>query len=227
MLKRLQEAGLPVKVGRATREQSAMLYAQSRLAFNASLNGDLNMRVFETLSASGCLLTDRLSPVSGLSGVLEEGSEFLGYGSGDELVEQAQSLMGDPARAAAMAAAGYRRYMAELAPELQKKRLLDWVGGADISPLHLGLDDPRVRRAGRPERLAARLRAYERVQELHRTQENPVANIAATHPADLVLDLADLPRLTLRLESDMPDVAALAEQARALGATVVITGQGS
>ena len=56
---------------RGSRDHAADMCASSVVSFNASLNGDLNLRVFETLSAGGCLLTDRLSAQSGLDLILK------------------------------------------------------------------------------------------------------------------------------------------------------------
>ncbi|MDA0951866.1 MAG: glycosyltransferase, partial [Proteobacteria bacterium] len=152
--------------------------------------------------------------------VLEEGREYLAYDDGEELVAQARALLDDPARAGAIAAAGHRRYMAELAPDRQIARLLDWVGGGEIAPLYRGLDDLRVRGGPSAGRLLPRLRTYERVQEQHRRVERPVIGVAADAPPQMVFDLADLPRLTLRLAREMPDGAAIAAQARLFGARV-------
>jgi len=225
MLETLRGAGLPLRAGTAAREAAATLYAGSQVSFNASLNGDLNMRVFEVLSAGGCLLTDRLSPVSGLSQVLEEGSEFLAYGDGDELVAQAQALMADPARASAMAAAGHRRYMAELTPELQKKRLMGWIDGAPVEPLYAARDDPRMARDTVLGSLRGRVATYERIQEMHRLIERPVVDITTQPPLELMLDLADLPRLVMRIASDAVEAHVAAAQARALGARVEIASK--
>jgi hypothetical protein len=222
MLEQLQGAGLPVVAGRATRAQSAVLYGRCQVSFNASLNGDLNMRVLEVLSAGGCLLTDRLSPVSGMRHILEEGREYLAYGDGDELLAQARRLLGDPAHAAAVAQAGHRRYMAELRQDHQIARLLAWAAGAEISPLHRAVDDPRVLREPGAPKLTGRMRVYENVQETHRRQENPRVRIQADLPEDSVLDLADLPRLTLCIAGHRPDAPELAARARRIGATVEI-----
>ena len=224
MLESLQGAGLPLHAGQASREKSARYYAACQVAFNASLNGDLNMRVFEVLSAGGCLLTDRLGPLSGLGLILEEGREYLAYGDGEELVEQARALLADPARADAVAAAGHCRFMAELRQELQVARLMRWIDGGEIAPLYLGHDDPRVRRGPVPDRLVARLRTYEKVQEQHRRQENLTVGVPASLPAGHVFDLADLPRLTLVLDRARPDAAALAGELRGLGARIEIAG---
>ena len=63
---------------------------------------------------------------------------------------------------------------------------------------------------------------YENVQETHRRQENPRVRIQADLPEDSVLDLADLPRLTLCIAGHRPDAPELAARARRIGATVEI-----
>ena len=64
------------------------MYAQSTVSFNASLSGDLNMRVFEVLSAGGFLLTDRLSPQAGLELLLRPGHDCETYGDAEELLDK-------------------------------------------------------------------------------------------------------------------------------------------
>ena len=51
-----------------------------------------------------------------------------------------------------------------------------------------------------------------------------LSGVAADAPPQMVFDLADLPRLTLRLAREMPDGAAIAAQARLLGDRVEIAG---
>jgi len=53
MLDRLVAAGLPLTAMRAPPETAADLYAASQVTLNVSLNGDLNLRVFEALGAGG------------------------------------------------------------------------------------------------------------------------------------------------------------------------------
>lgn len=222
LLERLQESGLPLRGGRASRVDAASLYAGSQLSFNASLNADLNMRVFEVLSGQGCLLTDRLAPASGLDLLLEEGRDYLAYGSEEEMIEQARAALADPARCAAIAASGYRRFMAELQPDMQIARLMGWVGGAPVDALHEARDDPRMARGTGIGKLTGRVRNYERVQEKHRVIERPVVEIDARVPVPFMLDLADLPRLLIRIAPDADEARAAAPQARALGAQVVV-----
>lgn len=65
VLAHVQKAGLPLEVLRTTLERTADIYADSRITLNVSLNGDLNLRVFEALGAGGFLLTDALTEASG------------------------------------------------------------------------------------------------------------------------------------------------------------------
>lgn len=51
---------------RAFFQDCAAAFAHGEVVFNCSLNGDLNMRVFEAMAAGALLVTDRLSPETGL-----------------------------------------------------------------------------------------------------------------------------------------------------------------
>jgi len=62
VLNEVKSAGLPLELFRAKLQDTADLYADSQITLNVSLNGDLNLRVFEALSAGGFLLTDELTP---------------------------------------------------------------------------------------------------------------------------------------------------------------------
>ena len=95
----------------ASRVESADAYANSVLSLNVSLNGDLNMRVFEVLSAGGCLLTDALSEEAGLDLLFEDGREILTYADERELIDRARYYLEHPDEAYAIARAGHRRYV--------------------------------------------------------------------------------------------------------------------
>ena len=53
VLQQVQAAGLPLETLRGTLAQTADIYADSQITLNISLNGDLNLRVFEALAAGG------------------------------------------------------------------------------------------------------------------------------------------------------------------------------
>ena len=68
-------------------------FTLSNISLNISLNGDLNLRNFEILSAKSFLLTDKLSDESGLSLLLENGKDYESYSSIDELIEKLITLL--------------------------------------------------------------------------------------------------------------------------------------
>jgi hypothetical protein len=55
----------------------AATYQRSRVVFNASINGDLNMRFFEAMGAGALLVTDRIG--NGQEDLFIEGQHYAGY----------------------------------------------------------------------------------------------------------------------------------------------------
>lgn len=193
LLEALRDNGLPTKAGRLARKESAELYSKSVASFNASLNGDLNLRVFEVLSAGGCLLTDRLSSQSGFDLILREDKDYCAYGSAEELVDKARFLLREPATALDIARAGHRTYTQTLLPQRQAAVLLDWIFSGRIDSNYAiapTCEQPR-------DALSFKLRLgiYEILQEAHRRLERPRVFIAATLPSVIRDDAADLYRL--------------------------------
>ena len=66
--------------------EMAKIYGQSKIVFNASINGDLNMRVFEAMAAGSLLVTDRIE--NGLTELFEEGVHYVGYSTIEEAIEK-------------------------------------------------------------------------------------------------------------------------------------------
>jgi Glycosyl transferases group 1/DUF based on E. rectale Gene description (DUF3880) len=62
------------------------IYCASKIGFNASINGDLNMRAFEVMAAGALLVTDRIK--NGLEDILVEGEHYIGYSSVEEALEK-------------------------------------------------------------------------------------------------------------------------------------------
>ena len=61
-------------------------YSRSKIVFNISINGDLNMRFFEALGSGALLITDRIQ--NGLSNLFVEGEHYVGYSSANEALEK-------------------------------------------------------------------------------------------------------------------------------------------
>jgi glycosyltransferase involved in cell wall biosynthesis len=70
-----------------------LAYSRSKVVINASINGDLNMRVFEAMAAGAALVTDRVG--NGFGDFFNEETHYLGYDSVDEAVAQVRRLLVD------------------------------------------------------------------------------------------------------------------------------------
>jgi glycosyltransferase involved in cell wall biosynthesis len=211
VLETLGKAGVPLRVLRATPADAARLYAGSRVSLNASLNGDLNLRVFEVLAAGGCLLTDRLSPEAGLDELLRDGEHAAVYQSDAELLARARSLLEDPAEARRLARAGHALYRREHTPGARIAALTRWIDGGSLEARWNLATDRRARmvRSANLGDLQGRLAAYETVQERHRLRAATGERLGLVAwpevDARLLVDLIDLPRLDLSILAELAE----------------------
>lgn len=84
----------------------ARIYSQSKIVFNASINGDLNMRVFEALASGALLVTDRIQ--NGLPDLFEEGMCYVGYSTFAEAIEKIDHYLAHDAERSRIAREGQR-----------------------------------------------------------------------------------------------------------------------
>lgn len=87
-----------------TPEQMGAVYGRSKIVVNASINSDVNMRVFEALAAGAALVTDRIK--NGLTDLFNENEHYVGYSTADEAVERVSHLLAHPAEREHIATAG-------------------------------------------------------------------------------------------------------------------------
>ena len=73
----------PIDMGR--------IYQESKIVFNASINNDLNMRVFEAMGSGGLLITDRIE--NGLEELFEEGKHYVAYNDEIEAIEKIEHYL--------------------------------------------------------------------------------------------------------------------------------------
>jgi hypothetical protein len=199
LLTDLKNSGaLPLVVLRGPQEIGADRYAASSVSLNCSLNGDLNLRIFEILAAGGCLLTDRLSPAAGLDLLLQEGRDYVGYDSVEECMEQAGFLIQHNDLALGIARSGYDQFNAQMRPEKRARQLLDWVFHGRLDSL-FRVTDFAVQRDGRRPPLETRIHLYEGLQELHRKHLSPSVLFMDDVPDIQVLDALDLRHLQITL----------------------------
>ena len=77
-----------IYVGRRYLHDMAQTFSQSRIALNASRRGDLNQRVFESMSCGSLLLTDRIG--NGMNELFTDGKHLVTYGDVPELLSKIQ-----------------------------------------------------------------------------------------------------------------------------------------
>jgi glycosyl transferase family 1 len=195
LLEGMVAAEVPLLSGQATRVRAAELFSQSLISFNGSLNGDLNMRVFEVLSAGGFLLTDRLSPQAGLELLLRPGVDCETYQDAAELLDKVTFYRRSPTVALRIAEHGAATYQREHLAVQRIAVLRQWLLGGALpdwcNPRH---DLRAAASRAAAEQLAVRVAIYEMVQESQRARPGPSVLVSPGWPVASIMDLADLAR---------------------------------
>ncbi|QWD91072.1 glycosyltransferase [Polynucleobacter sp. MWH-Braz-FAM2G] len=83
--------------GMTSPQEMGVIYAQSKLVFNKSVNNDLNMRYFEAMGAGAVLMTDPIQN-NGVEQLFDGGKHFLRYDSESDALELAKTVLADPER---------------------------------------------------------------------------------------------------------------------------------
>ena len=86
------------------KEEIATIYSQSKIVFNCSVNGDLNMRVFEALASGTMLVTDHIE--NGLDDICEDGVHLVTYRDERSLLERVRHYLEHDDEREAIAEAG-------------------------------------------------------------------------------------------------------------------------
>ncbi len=200
-------AGVPLLAGQATRSQAAKLFSQSLVSFNGSLNGDLNMRVFEVLSAGGFLLTDRLSPQAGLELLLRPGVDCETYRDAHELLDKIAFYRRSPLAALHIAEQGAATYQREhLACDriaVLRRWLLDGVLPDWCNARH---DLRQTASRAAADRIALRIAIYEMVQESQRARCETSVLVSPGWPVAGIMDLTDLVRTQVSVIGPNPSL---------------------
>ena len=213
MLEGIRDAGIPLSVTTAPQAIGCQHYNQAAITFNHSLNGDFNLRVFETLASGGFLLTEKLEPQAGLETLFKDGEHLVCYNGKQDLIEKCQYYLEHTTERNRIAAAGYQR-VRELF-SIQKRqggftRLLAGKSPPGWLPENI---DARVLAYGCKNRrdLLQRMAIYEWLQEQHRASSKIRLVVSSQADARIVCDLVDLPRLSLSIK-DNPQALKLAGQ---------------
>jgi predicted O-linked N-acetylglucosamine transferase (SPINDLY family)/glycosyltransferase involved in cell wall biosynthesis len=201
VLEELKRAGLPLEVMQTTPGGAADIYADSLITLNIALNGDLNLRVFEALSAGGFLMTDRLTESSGLEALFTPGEDLEVWTGTEELVEKIRFYLANPAEAFLIRRAGQAKLLERHSPEVKIREFWDLVLHGRENPAYsLEAERGAVSRisAGSPLDM---LPAYEFFQELHRNKSKLIF-YCAEGEGERVRRFVDLPRVELRTHAE-------------------------
>lgn len=208
VLNYLAGQGVPLNILHAPHEKAAEIYAQSLINLNISLNGDLNLRIFEVLSSGGFLLTDRLSPQSGLGLLFNDGEHLVCFKDEKDLLDKIKYFLKHPDEAKEIARNGYEAYRRNHTPEKKIVELMDYVFKGVENPLYDVKNDKRSAyiQNNSSEDLMKRVALYEFFQELHLNKHAPSVMLWPGVNAMLACDLVDLPRLNVVIKDDVGKV---------------------
>lgn len=196
----LAARGVPVVARALAPNQALGHFGASLLGFNASLNGELNPRVFEILAAGAGLITDQLAPESGLASLFVEGREVVTYGSPTELAERVTHYLSRPEEAQALGAAGISWFDTHFNAKRRREVFRGLVFDGVVPPEFAisSAESAQVFYGGDQASFVKSLVVYEGVQELHRTQETVRVVLDDVNvPADFGEICATLPRVEL------------------------------
>ncbi len=90
-------------------QEMGRIYSRAKIVFNCSINGDLNMRVFEGMAAGALLVTDRIG--NGLEEMFQEDIHYVGYSSTGEAVDKIRYYLRDDAARCRLAERGQREVL--------------------------------------------------------------------------------------------------------------------
>ena len=194
LVEQLRRRSLPIDHQMAVPAILAKLYCKSVVALNCSLNGDLNLRIAEVLSAGGCLVTDHLRPQSGLDLLYEDRRDLYTFADENEAGEIIEHLLAHPDGALATARRGWTKQTSEFGFAAQRRRLFRLFTRDETDPLFDLRREPRCLPRETKSRvlLADRIAIYEHCQELNRQRASVRIGLDANIDPTVVTDLADL-----------------------------------
>ncbi|MBC7368197.1 MAG: glycosyltransferase [Undibacterium sp.] len=200
LLSQLGAGGLPLASKEASQREALSFYGSSLVGFNASLNGDLNLRVFEVLASGAMLLTDKLAAASGLADLFPSGRELVTYGSPAELLAHATHALAHPEETLAIGAAGARWFDTHFNESARQRAFAELVfDGTEQPQFALQPQAPVAVRltATDSSRHLLLTTGYEAVQELHRNLDQVAVALDESVPEEFARMCATLPRVVV------------------------------
>jgi len=109
-------------------QEMGRIYSQSRLVVNESIQGEVNLRMFEALAAGALLLTEDVGP--NILGLFTPGKHLITYGSHD-LVEKAAYFLDHEEERQAIAQQGRELVYARHHTLARARQFLEYLGEGD------------------------------------------------------------------------------------------------
>ncbi len=201
ILDQLRRSCEPVEHIHLPQREAAKAYAQSKISLNCSLNGDMNLRVFEVLSSGGFLLTDRLSREAGLEILFKDGKHLCTFNDPSHLREQIHYHLQHSEIRETIARNGEKLFWERHRPEQKVAELANCVFGGELtSEYKISRDKRSLFHVPSPQALQSRVSMYEYIQELHLQRPFPRVCFSANTDPKLIADCSDLPRLRISLQ---------------------------
>ena len=175
------------------------MVSKSRFSLNISLNGELNMRVFESTQNGAILLTDELSEFSGLQLFFQDGESMVTFKDPDTLIEKLGYYSKHGEEVERIAAQGQSVTNRQFSFGARREAFFSLLNNGETHDAFRLKDEPRCKiqatTAQNKNGTLRRIQIYEVAQEIHRTTENPRIVLAGGATPFIASDLADLVRL--------------------------------
>jgi glycosyltransferase involved in cell wall biosynthesis len=164
----------------------ARVYSQSKIVVNITINGDINLRLFEGTACGALLLTD--SRANGIEQLFDLGHEVIVYDSDQELLDQINYYLAHEDERSQIAEAGQQRCLRDHTFTRRAEQLLGYLDGPIVRCAPM-------RTASAKERRALRRRIYTHMYTLDPILDEDSA--ARVNPLQRMWDVA--PALVRRL----------------------------
>lgn len=206
VIRTLTRAGIQVAGGRLTRQDSLDLVARSRVSLNSTLNGEFNLRVFESTQNGALLFNDLLSHYTGLQFFYKDGESLVTYKTAEEIIDKIKYYRSNKQEADRIAKKGKEVTERCFSFEARRAIFFGLLQNGDVPSIFRLAEEPRCRiQASTTENKNAtfrRVQIYELAQEIHRKFESPQITLSANTTPFIAIDLADLPRLNQFMAMD-------------------------
>lgn len=176
-------------------QDSLMIFNKASVSLNISLNGDLNLRYLEIMSAGGLQIADRLSFESGAELLFEEGEEIVFFDNQADLIDKVNYYQKHKRENLRIRDKGEKRFYNEYCPEKMLGYLNDILEGKAIDSRFVTNSIDRISKIDWTVITLERLLIYQLVQDIHRQQEEVTVLIDAKNPHAFPEDYIDLPRV--------------------------------